>query len=180
LFADLAAQGAALEQAALDGELAERVRGEVGGLGLYDRARAAIGAQLRLRVRGPLEISGRLAGAGPDWLLVDEPDGRETLVALAQLVLVRGLPRYSAVPGSAGVVESRIGVRQLLRAIARDRSAVRVHLDDGTVVDATLDRVGADFVELATHLPGEPRRRAGVRDVAAVPITAIAAVRRSV
>jgi hypothetical protein len=180
LFADLAAQGAALEQAALDGELAERVRGEVGGLGLYDRARAAIGAQLRLRVRGPLEISGRLAGAGPDWLLVDEPDGRETLVALAQLVLVRGLPRCSAVPGSAGVVESRIGVRQLLRAIARDRSAVRVHLDDGTVVDATLDRVGADFVELATHLPGEPRRRAGVRDVAAVPITAIAAVRRSV
>jgi hypothetical protein len=120
LFADLAAQAAALEQAELNGEIAERVRGEVGGLGLGDRARAAAGAELRLRLRGPLDLTGRLAGSGPDWLLLGEPDGREALVVLAQLVSVRGLPRYSAVPGSAGVVESRIGVRQLLRAIARD------------------------------------------------------------
>jgi len=180
LFADLAAQGAALEHAELAGEIAERVRGEVGSLGMVDRARAAVGAEVRLRVRGPLDLAGRLAGAGTDWLLLDERDGREALVASAQLVSVRGFPRYSAVPGSAGVVESRIGLRQLFRAIARDRSPVRVHLIDGTITDATIDRVGADFVEAAMHLPGEPRRRAGVQDVVTLPISAIAAVRRSV
>jgi hypothetical protein len=78
------------------------------------------------------------------------------------------------------VVESRIGIRQLLRAIARDRSPVRVHLLDGSVVDATIDRVGADFIEVATHLPGERRRRADVSDVLIVPLAAITAVARSV
>jgi hypothetical protein len=180
LFADLAAQGEALERAELDSEVAERLRGEVGELSLVDRARAAVGAELRLRLRGGLDIAGRLTGAGPDWLLLAEPDGREVLVASGQLISVRGLPRSSAAPGSAGVVESRIGVRQLLRAMARDRSPVRAHLVDGSALDATVDRVGADFLELATHPPGEPRRRADVRDVATLPLSAIVAVRRSV
>jgi hypothetical protein len=180
LFADLAAQGDALDWAELDSEVAERVRGEVGGLSFVDRARAAVGTELRLRLRGNLDVGGRLAGAGPDWLLLHEPDGREVLVAIAQLVSVRGLPRSSAAPGSAGLVESRVGVRHLLRAIARDRSAVRVHVADGSTMDATIDRVGADFVEVATHLPGEPRRRADVRDVVTLPLTAVVAVRRSV
>jgi hypothetical protein len=180
LFADLAAQGEALDRAELDGEVAERARGEIGGLGLVDRTRAGVGAQVRVRLPGPLDIAGRIAGAGPDWLLLDEPGDREALVATAALVSVRGLPRYSAAPGSAGVVESRIGVRQVLRAIARDRSAVRVHVVDGSILDATIDRVGADFVEVATHLPGEARRRGDVHEVATVPLTAIAAVRRLV
>lgn len=179
LFADLAAQGEALEWAELDSEVADRVRGEVGGLSLVDRARAAVGTELRLRLRGRFDIGGRLAGAGPDWLLLHEPDGREVLVAIAQLVSVRNLPRSSAAPGSAGVVESRIGLRQLLRAISRDRSIVRMYLVDGSALDATVDRVGADFVEVATHLPGEPRRRAEVRDVVTVPLTGLVAVRRS-
>ena len=180
LFADLAAQGEALDRAELAAEVAERVRGEVGALGLIDRARAAVGADVRVLVRGGLGLAGRLAGAGPDWLLLDEGDGREALVPLAQLVSVRGLPRYSAVPGSAGFVASRLGVRQLLRAIARDRSAVRVHLVDGPVVDATIDRVGADFLEVATHLPGEQRRPSEVHDAVTLPLGAISAVRRSV
>jgi hypothetical protein len=179
LFADLAAQAEALDRAELNGEIAERARAEVGAIGLVDRARAALGAELRLRI-GSMEIDGRLAGAGTDWLLLETSGAREVLVALQRLASVRGLPRYSAAPGSAGVVESRIGIRQLLRAIARDRSPVRVHLLDGSVVDATIDRVGADFIEVATHLPGERRRRADVSDVLIVPLAAITAVARSV
>src|SRR3954471_22667057 len=104
LFADLAAQGEALEHAELDSEVAERVRGEVGGLALVDRARAAVGGEVRVRLRGPIDVAGRLAGVGPDCLLLDEPEGREVVVASVQLVSVRGLPRYSAAPGSAGLV----------------------------------------------------------------------------
>ena len=67
-----------------------------------------------------------------------------------------------------------------MRAVARDRSGVRLYLVDGTVIAATLDRVGADFVEAAIHPTGEPRRHSGVRDVQLVAFTALAAVRREV
>jgi hypothetical protein len=67
-----------------------------------------------------------------------------------------------------------------LRGVARDRSPVRLHLRDGGTVEATIDRVGADFVEAATHAPGEPRRRPDVREVELVPLAAVVAVRRVV
>jgi hypothetical protein len=48
---------------------------------------------------------------------------------------------------------------------------------DGTTVDGTFDRVGADFVELAEHARGEPRRAAAVSRVRTVPLAAVAVVR---
>lgn len=168
-----------LEQAQRAAEVEERTRGEIGALGMLDRARAAIGLPLRLRLAGSLAIAGTLARAGPDWLLLDEGAGREVLVATAQLVSVRGLVRFSAAPDSAGVIESRLGLRHALRGIARDRSAVRLHLADGSTVDATIDRIGTDFVEVATHPPGEARRRQAVRDIELLPIAAVVAVRRA-
>ena len=63
----------------------------------------------------------------------------------------------------------------VLRATAR-RTAV--HLIDGTTADGTIDRIGADFVEIAAHAAGELRRRSEVRDVLVAPLSAVAAVRR--
>ncbi|WP_375499757.1 hypothetical protein [uncultured Jatrophihabitans sp.] len=180
LFADLEAQASALARAERGGEVDERTRGEVGTLALLDRLRAALGAPVRLHVLGGLTLAGAVSRVGPDWLLVDEQDGREAVVVLARVLRVRGLARYSAVPDSMSVVESRLGLRHVLRGIARDRSATRVHLVDGTVLDATLDRIGADFVEVAMHAPGEARRRHEVREVEAVPLSAVAVVRRGV
>jgi molybdopterin-binding protein len=180
LFDDLEAQAAVLDQAERAAEVEDRTRGEVGTLGLRDRARAAVGTELRLQLVGGAGVRGVIARVGPDWLLLDEGDGREAVVATAQIVSVRGLGRYSAVPGSAGIVESRVGLRHALRGIARDRSTVRVQLVDGSTVDATIDRIGADFVEVATHPAGEPRRRVDVREIELLPIAAIASVRRAV
>ena len=178
LFADLEAQAEALARTELAGEVVERTRGEVGSLALLDRVRAAVGAQLRLHLAGGLTVNGTVSRVGPDWLLIDEQDAREAVVALARVLRVRGLVRYSAVPDSMSVVESRLGLRHVLRGIARDRSTARVHLVDGSVLDATLDRIGSDFVELATHAAGEVRRRGDVREIEAVPLAAIAVVRR--
>lgn len=179
LFGDLEAQADALAHAERAAEVDERARGEIGALGLVDRARAAVGTEVRVRLVG-LAVTGRLDRVGPDWLLLDEGDGREVVVASARLLAVRGLARYSAPPGSAGVVASRLGLRHVLRAVARDRSGVRVHLVDGATLDGTVDRVGADFVELATHPVGEPRRWQQVRDVELLPLAGVVAVRRSV
>jgi hypothetical protein len=133
---------------------------------------------VRLQLTAGAALAGTLARVGADWLLLDEGAGREAVVTLAALRGVGGLGRHSAVPGSQGRVAARLTLRGALRGIARDRSAVRLHLVDGDVLDATLDRVGADFVEAARHAPGEPRRRGEVREVSLVPFAAIAAVRR--
>jgi hypothetical protein len=50
-------------------------------------------------------------------------------------------------------------------------------LDDGSVLSGTLDRVGADYVELAEHPTDLPRRAEVVQGVRAVVIGAIAVVR---
>jgi hypothetical protein len=183
LFADLEAQAAALEHAERAAEVDTHTRGEVGRLQVRDRLRAAVDTPLRLRLLGGTQLSGVLRRVGPDWLLLDEGQGREAVVPGAALVTVRGLGRYSAVPGSASVVESRLGLRAALRGIARDRSTVRIHLTSGNTqfdaVDATIDRVGADFLEVAAHSAGAARRRAEVRETELVPFTAVVAVRRS-
>lgn len=180
LFDDLAAQAEMLAQAERAAEVEERTRIEIGALTVRDRARAALGAPLRVRLTGGATVSGELLRVGVDWLLLDAGAGRQALVPTAHVVSLRGLGRYSAVPASAGAVESRLGLRHVLRGIARDRSVVRIALTDGSTVDATIDRVGADFVEVATHPAGEPRRRQDVRDVELLPLAAIVAVRRSV
>lgn len=178
LFADLDAQAEALERAERATEVDERARIEVGGLGLLERLRPAVGADLRLRCAGALTLSGVLGRVGPDWLLLDEGAGREVLVALAAVQGVSGLSRLSVAPDSMPIVESRLGLRHVLRGVARDRSPVRICRVDGSVLDATIDRVGADFVEAAVHPAGEARRRSEVRDVVLIPYAALAAVRR--
>lgn len=208
LFADLEGQAEALLRAERSAEIDERTRIELGRIGIGERLRAAVGMPLRLRLAGGLVLAGTLRRAGPDWLLVAEDlvgdtgryvtgryvtgdvtgdvGGREAVVPLAAVVGVRGLPRFAAsadtaTPGSgaAAVVASRLSLRHAARGIARDRATVRVHLVDGAVVDGTIDRVGADFVELAAHAAGEVRRRHDVRETELVPLSAVAAIRRS-
>jgi hypothetical protein len=178
LFADLDAQALALERAERSAEVDERTRGEIGALSVVDRLRAAIGSPIRVRLAGGLLLVGHLGRVGPDWLLLDESVGREAVVGLAAVTGLRGVTRFSAVPGSAGAVESRLGLRHALRGVARDRSPVRVELTDASAIDATIDRVGSDFIEVARHAPGEWRRRTDVTEVEVVPLVAVAAVRR--
>jgi hypothetical protein len=54
---------------------------------------------------------------------------------------------------------------------------VQVVLRDGGMSAGTVDRVGADFFELAQHPLEEPRRAAAVRGVLAVALDAVAVIR---
>lgn len=180
LFDDLQSQAAELQRLELEGEVEDRIRAEVGQIRLVDRLRAATGGSVTLRCDGGTLVTGRLDRVGPDWLLVAEDTTREAAVCLASVASVSGLGRLSMTPDSVTAVEARLGLRYLFRGIARDRSAVRIHLTDGHVLDATIDRVGADFIEVAEHAPGELRRRDEVRRVSAVAMAAIAVVRREV
>lgn len=176
LFADLQAQFEAEEAAAEQVESASRARAEVGGLGIIDRLGGALGLPLVLACGAPGAVAGVLAEVGPDWLLVED-GARQCLVALGAVRSVAGLGRRTAIPEPAGSVGRRLDLRRALRGLARDRSAVQIVLDDGGVLSGTLDRVGADYVELAEH-PGDlPRRAEAVQGVRAVVISRIAFVR---
>lgn len=177
LFADLEAQFAAQNADDESIEAPSRSRAEYGRLLLADRLRGARGWPVTLTCRGAGELSGRLVEVGVDWFLLTDPTGRELLVAAAAVRAVGGLGAATAPPVEAGPVARRLDLRRALRGLARDRAALQCLLDDGSVVTGTVDRVGADFLELAEHPLDLPRRREVVTGVRAVVLDAVAAVR---
>jgi hypothetical protein len=177
LFADLEAQLEAAGAAELAGEVTDRTRRELGQLRLADRLRAAAGATVSVALLGAGTVHGRLLDAGADWLLLEETGQRELLLSSAAVLGVGGAGAVSAVPGSEGEVGRRLDLRWALRGLARSRAGVEVVLVDGTVLAGTLDRVGADHVDLAEHPSGEARRAGEVRQVRLLPLAALSAVR---
>ena len=178
LFADLAGEFAAADAADLRSEVADRTRHEYGSVRLVDRLRPAVGHPIRIANSAGVVVTGRLTDVGGDWVLVAEPSG-SALVPLAHVTSVTGLGPLSATPGSEGRVVAALRLRHALRRLARDRAGVVITTVDGAVTSGTLDRVGADFVEIAEHPPGEPRRPGCVRQVRTVPVAAVAVLRSS-
>jgi hypothetical protein len=177
LFADLQAQfeeeGAAADRA----EAASRARSEIGAVRLADRLRAAIGQPLSMHCGGAGQVGGVLLDVGTDWLLLEDDLGREVLLSTAAVRAVAGLGRRTAPTEEAGPLRVRLDLRRALRGLARDRAVVQVVLDDGVVLTGTVDRVGADYVELAEHPVDTPRRAEAVQGVRAVVLAAVAVVR---
>ena len=169
LFADLEAQLAAASPV----EHADLERAEVARTPLGDRVRAHVGATLRLRLRDGTALSGTLCEAGAGWLLLDV-ERAAVLVPGSAVTTVGGLSRAVAAP--AGQVERRLGLGSVLRALARDRAPVRVQVE-AAVLTGTVDRVGADHLDLAVHPTGEARRPSAVREVVTVPFAALLSVR---
>jgi hypothetical protein len=188
LFADLEAQAEAAAAAELAGEVADRTRREHGLLRLVDRLRAASGADaaagqveggatVTVTVLGAGTVHGRLLDVGVDWLLLHETGHRELLLNVAAVLGVIGVGARSEAPASEDQVTRKLDLRWALRGLARSRAGVQVVLVDGTTLSGTLDRVGADHVDLAEHPPGEVRRAPAVRQVRLIPLTALTAVR---
>jgi hypothetical protein len=174
LFADLEAQFDAAEDAEFAGEVADRSRREIALVTLADRLRSA-GADVQLGLGADEAARGRVAGCGPDWVLLT--DGTvEVLVPLAAVRWVRGLSGVAETSDS--VVLARLGLGYALRGLVRDRAETTVVLTTGERLTGTIDRVGADFVDLAEHPLGEPRRAAAVQANRTLPFSSLAALRR--
>jgi hypothetical protein len=186
LFAALEAQFAELTDAEERAESADRTRVAVGAVTMAERLAGSVDSAVRLRTSGPV-IAGVLRQVGPDWVLVDESATRQALVRLAEVTGVEGL---SATTGLAlAGVALRLDLRWAVRGLARDRAPVSVIVrravaDPSSQVDTgitgTVDRVGADFLELAAHAAGEPRRARSVRSVVLVPLSAVVTIRAAV
>lgn len=176
LFADLEAQARVLERSDHDGEIVERIRGEIARVTLLNRLRAQLAREVNVSVWGFGDVSGLLQRVGADWLLI-EAEG-ETIVPLAAVMSLADLPPDAVSPEGVGAVASTLRLASILRAVARDRSLVVVTRRDGRNLVGTPDRVGADFVDLALHDVEAAPRRTQVRSRATVNFGAIGCVRR--
>ncbi|HSS68316.1 MAG TPA: hypothetical protein VLK34_07170 [Nocardioidaceae bacterium] len=177
LFEDLETQAAALDEAELRNEIADRTRAELAGVPLSRRLHSALGAAVELRLLGDAVIRGQLSGWGPDWLLVDSGD--EVVVSTPAIVAAARLGEGVSAPAGIGLVESRTSITTVLRAIARDRSAVAVRLIDGSQIIGTPDRVGADWIDIAAHDVGDAPRPPAVQGRWTVPLGSMSLIRRS-
>lgn len=172
LFDDLEAQLDREERAGLEAEVAERVRAERAGVALGDRLLAHAGARLALTLPGG-RVQGVVRDVAPQWVLLVE-DRTPVLVPTAAVVAVHGLARVVA--PEPGTVLRRLGIGHALRGLARDRTAVTVHAGR-EVLTGTIDRVGADHLDLAVHDLGEARRPGAVSAVVAVAFAHLQQVR---
>ncbi len=177
LFDDLEAQFDAAEAAELAAEVSDRTRREMSLLRTVDRLAGSRGRALTFTVQGAGAVKGTLLAAAPEWLLLEEPPAREVLVRAGAVLAVSGLGPRSGVPGAEGEVGRRLGLASALRGLSRDRTPVTVDLVDGARLSGTIDRVGQDYLELAEHHAGEPRRPAAVSGVRLLPFAALALLR---
>jgi hypothetical protein len=147
LLGDLETQMLAEERLELEAEVADRAVREAATLGLADRLRVAVGAVVRLEVRGVGNIGGQLAAVGPDWLTMRETSAAATsLVPLAAVAVVRDVPAGAA--PLEGVVPARYTVQMVLRRISSAGSPVAASLDDGSTRRGRLGVVGKNYLEL--------------------------------
>jgi hypothetical protein len=146
LFADMEAQLAAGRLADVRADVAELARAERASITLADRGRSSIGRPVRVLVGDVDMIEGELVDAAPQWLLLATSPVRRALVPVAAVSAVDGLAPHAA--PAAGTVESRLGLGHALRALARDRVAVRVRAG-GAQLTGRIERVGADHLDLA-------------------------------
>jgi hypothetical protein len=180
LFDDLEAQLAAQEVAERRGEVAEHTRANLGRVLLSQRLLADVDMSVRMTLRGGVVLQASLVEVARDWLMVreDGPQRREILVVTSSIVGVTGLSGRSDA-GRRHRVERSLDLRQALRALSRDRAVVRVRDLEGGITLGTVDRVGADHLDLSTHPDDLPRRSRDVRSVVTVPYQALVCIERT-
>lgn len=143
---DLEQQAEALYDAERDAELADRSRAEYQQVSLASRLMASVGTSVRLEVTGLGAVSGVLDRVGSGWCLVSG-HAQDWVVRLEAVASVRGASERS-LPEVAWSPVARLGLGSALRRVADAGERCVLHLLDGSVHDALLRRVGADFVEV--------------------------------
>lgn len=174
LFADLEAAVEEADRREYEAEVAEQARAEYAAVCLHDRLRAHVGRPVVCQLVDGQRLEGDVVDVGPQWLLVRVGHGQVLLPSTA-LAGVEGLTASVLLP--EGEVGRRIGLGVVLRGLAVRRVPVGLALHGGGLVTGTVDRVGADHLELAVHNADVPRRSAAVVAIRLVPFAALMTVR---
>ncbi|WP_349426826.1 hypothetical protein [Microbacterium sp. LWS13-1.2] len=128
-------------------------------------------------------VRASVTGVGADWVslaLAEGPVGA-VIVPFAAISSI-GMPhadllRTARPAPPRSPLADRLTFGFVLRDLVRRRAGVALHLVSGRVLTGTIDRAGADHLDLALHEPGAPRRTDAVAGYRLVPFVAIAWLR---
>lgn len=143
LFDDLEHQFAQAARADADEEVVDLTEAEIAQVSLMDRLRARRGLEVALRLSDGSDVRGTVVDAAVQWLLVADA-GRRVLVPASAVVTARSLGH--AAP-QAPVVERRLRLTHVLRALAREEAVVVVRTSAGDI-RGRITRVAADHVDV--------------------------------
>lgn len=171
------------ERAVLDTE-AERLR--LSRVALRERlavlARGADRAEVSFELVGETTLRARISAVGADWTGTETPGGRSAVIPVAAIcalsVAHADLLRSARplAPERTSLAE-RMTMGFVLRDLARRRVPVTIVTASARTFSGTVDRAGADHLDLAQHDPGAPRRFEDVRGYRLVPFASIALIR---
>jgi hypothetical protein len=139
---------------------------------------------IRMRLVGGSAIEVAPTAVGADWLAGELPGGAEAIVpvaAVASLSLSAAQVRASRVrmpEPERPDLTARLAIGVVLRDLARRRVAVDVLSPlEPAALHGTIDRVGADHLDLAVHARGDARREGNVVEHRVLALSAVAMVR---
>ncbi|MDR6866370.1 hypothetical protein J2Y69_000962 [Microbacterium resistens] len=183
LFEDLEdqlASGWEAERAALDAE-SERLR--IARLDLRTRLSALVRepTPIAATMTDGATVTGRPRAVGADWIALEPAESRVVVLlplgAVALWTLDHGALLASGGPSEPlSPLRERMTLGFVLRDLARRRAGVSLRVRPGTILTGTIDRAGADHLDLALHDAGEPRRTHAVRGFRIVPFSALISV----
>ena len=183
LFEDLEdqiASGWEAERAALDAET-ERLR--IARLDLRTRLGALVddGSTVAAVLTDATRLRGRLRAVGADWAAV-QPQDAPGLVLLPDHAVELWALDHGALLSSGTTtaplspLRERMSFGFVVRDLARRRSGVTVRTRSGAVLAGTIDRAGADHLDLALHDAGSPRRARAVTGFRIVPFASVLSI----
>ncbi|HWI31323.1 MAG TPA: hypothetical protein VNT50_07515 [Microbacterium sp.] len=176
------------ERAALDTE-AERLR--ISRVELRSRLATLVGREASdggpppsFELADGTTLSAALRALGADWVgagpgsgtrggLIIVPFASIRAIALPHADVLRTARPSERIAG----LSDRMTLGFVMRDVARRRLPVSLGLASGRVFTGTIDRAGADHLDLALHEPGAPRRGGDVTGYRLVPFAGIAWVR---
>jgi hypothetical protein len=137
---------------------------------------------LAWELRGEVSVSARVNVVGADWVGIETAADRSGVIPLTSIATI-GLGHAdllrSARPRAAerATLTERMTLGFVLRDLVRRRTPVTVTTNAGRSLAGTIDRAGADHLDLALHDAGSPRRAEAVQGHRLIPFGAIAWVR---
>jgi hypothetical protein len=175
MFDELEAEFEAGLRREAEQEAVAAVRAEVGATVLWEQLARRIGIEV-VALAGDRVFRGIAVASYPEFLVLRPAGGAEHLIRYGPAVSIALPPEPPGLRPTAAATARRHRFAFALRELSRRREPVRVELADGARVDGTIEAVGSDYLEVAEHDSGEPRRRAAVRARRFVGFTAVVAV----
>jgi hypothetical protein len=175
VFDELEAEFEAGLRSEADQETVAALRAGIGETVLWEQLARRAGS-LVVAFAGARRFRGVVLASYPEFLVLQDGDGTEHLVRHGPATSVALPPEPAVLQPVPPPAARRHRLSLALRELARRREPVRVELLDGERVDGTIEAVGADYLEVAEHDPGEARRRTAVKARRFVGFAAVVAV----